>query len=86
MKRFALLAIVSLPLLTGCNGCANDIKHFQSKTIGMNRTVTLYSADGTKIKEWKTSSVVEDQGGTLYFIDKGGRSVYIGGTLTVEED
>lgn len=71
--------------LNGCNGCRNSMKHFQSATIGMDRTVTLYNANGDVIKSWKTDSKIEDKGGTVYFISAG-KAVTISGTFTIEEN
>lgn len=87
MKKTLIgLCLIGLTLLPGCNGCRNDFKHFTSDTFGINRTVTLYDGNGVVIKEYHTTSKVEDQGGTLYFIDNHGKAVYISGTITVEED
>lgn len=88
MKKLYCLTIAGcLAILTGCNGCRNDWKHFQSATVSIKRDVTLYSHDGSIIREWKgITSKVEDQGGTLYFIDNNEKSVTIGGgTMIVEE-
>ena len=82
--KLILLVLVTLPLV-GCNSCRNDWEHFKSTTVGLRRTVTLYGADGTTIKQWTTTSVVEDNGGTVQFIDNNGKVVTVSGTMTVEE-
>ncbi len=80
---FIALSLVFLPL-AGCNGCYNKWKHLQSDVIGIDRTITLYNANGEPIKSWKTSSKIEDQGGTIYFLVDG-KTVTISGTFIVEE-
>jgi hypothetical protein len=85
MKRtlLSLLAILTLSS-TGCNNVANKWNHFKSATIGITRTITLYSADGKPIRKWTTSSTLETSGGILEFqVD--GKSTKISGTFIVEE-
>lgn len=68
----------------GCGLGKNISKHIHSATTGLDRKITLYAADGHIIKEWRTTAQIEDQGGSVQFIVDG-KSVYIAGTFTVEE-
>lgn len=70
---------------TGCNGCRNNWSHIKSETVGLNRTVTLYSNDGKVIKAWEITSAVEDQGGSFKFIMDSGKAVTISGTVVIEQ-
>lgn len=81
-----LVAAVAILCTTGCAGCSNDLKHFQSQVYGLKRTITVYGADGTVIREWKTQAKVEDKGGTCYFLNSDGKAVIISGTFVIEED
>lgn len=85
--RFGLILFVLffiLPLLFRMNSYRNDFKHFQSRFVGIQRKVTLYSQNGGVIREWTTDSVIEDRGGSIYFIAEG-KSVSVSGTFVVEE-
>jgi hypothetical protein len=87
MKRFGRFALMlSLCLaMPGCNGCRNQFKHMQSEVVGLNRKVTLYGADGSVIREWKTTAKVEDRGGSCWFIGDDGKTVTVSGNFVIEE-
>jgi hypothetical protein len=87
MKKLVLAALLLAytAINTGCAGCSNNLKHMKSDFVGLKRTITVYSADGTVIKEWKTQAKVEDQGGTCYFLDEDGKAIIISGTFIIEE-
>ena len=84
LKSLTLL-LSMLPFTVGCAGCQNNWKHMQSGAFGLNRTITLYGADGASIREWKTKAKVEDRGGTCWFLDAEGNAVTISGTFVIEE-
>lgn len=75
------LAIVVCFMLSGC-GMVNDLKHLQSDWVGLNRTVTLYSASGEPINSWSGRFKVEDNGGSISFVDNG-KTIKVAGTYTV---
>jgi hypothetical protein len=86
VRLFMMLLTAVLCLASA--GCTErqrqDISHFKSDLIGLNRTITLYSADGKPIKEWKGRFKVEVQGGTARFLHDG-KAVIISGTYVIEE-
>lgn len=86
MKKFLYLFILlSLPCISGCAGCRNDWKHFQSNIVGLNRKITVYRLDGTELRSWKVQSKVEDSGGTCYFLTDDGKAVTVSGNFIIEE-
>lgn len=81
-----LICLVSLCLcLPGCAGCQNDMKHIQADWVGLNRKITLYGPDGTKLNEWTTKAKVEDRGGSCYFLTQEGKAVIVSGNFVIEE-
>lgn len=83
MKKLYCLLLLSL-FLTGCNGCRNDIKHWTSDKFGIDRHVILYNGNGDIIKEWDTTSKIEYNGSSCYFITDG-KVITISGTYVIEE-
>lgn len=81
---FLLMAL--LAVVPGCASCSNDWKHIKSSVLGLKRTITLYAADGSVIREWHAKAKVEDNGGTAYFIDDGGHAITVSGTFVIEEE
>jgi hypothetical protein len=61
------------------------ISHAESRAIGLDRTITLYSNDGKPIKSWKGRVQVELEGGAARFI-LNGKAVMISGTYVIEEN
>ncbi len=76
---FGLYVYFSLPSVQ------HRISHAESKVIGLNRTITLYSNDGKPIKSWKGRVQVELEGGAARFI-AGRKTVIISGTYVIEEN
>lgn len=75
MKR-SMLAIVQ------CTNCGEaTMKQIQD----LNKSITLYDADGKVIREWKTKSEVEDKGGEVYFLDANNKAIMITDKFIVEE-
>jgi len=74
-----LYAYVNLPSVQ------QRISHAQSKAVGLDRTITLYSNDGKPIKSWKGRVQVELEGGAARFILHG-KAVTISGTYVIEEN
>ena len=73
-------------VLTGCGKFSNILRHEESDWFGLNRTITLYNANGTAIQTWKAKSKVEDRGGSCYFIDSNSKAVIISGTFIIQEN
>jgi hypothetical protein len=81
----AILVLVLFASLS-CAKWQQDLKHFNSQMIGLKRVVTLYSADGSVIKEWRGNNMrVEHVPGGISFIHNG-KVIIISGTFTVEEE
>lgn len=67
-----------------CKSCEQSISHLKSGTVGLNRKVTLYSADGKILREWRGKYVIEDAGASIRFMHEG-RAITVSGTYVVEE-
>jgi len=85
----ALLIVIGclggLALLASCNSCRQDVKSIKSRTVGLQRTVTLFDANGKPIKVWNIKSTYNNQGTGITFLDKDEKFVGINGTFIVEE-
>ena len=77
--------ICCLVLLASCNSCRQDIKNLKSRTSGLNRTVTLFDANGKAIRVWNITSTYQTSGTGINFIDEHEKFVAINGTFIVEE-
>ena len=85
MKKILLgLVAVSSLAFSGCNSCSQSWSHIKSGTIGINRTVTFYSANGGVIKSWDVTSTVEDRGGSFRFMYHG-KAITVSGNVLMEE-
>lgn len=90
-KAIAAVAVIGLVLLgvlylyMSLPTVQQQVSHWKSETIGLNRTITLYSNDGKPIKTWTGRVQVEIQGGAARFI-LGGKAVIIAGTYVIEEN
>lgn len=84
MKKLIFMGLFLLTL-TGCGKVENTISHFKSKWIGIDRVITLYSADGKVIETWQSDNQVEYVGGFARFIDKSGKVITISGTIVMSE-
>lgn len=86
--RLRLIAPILLAAWLLCPGCTEkqrqDISHWKSDLIGLDRTVTLYSESGKPIKTWKGRFKVEVTGCAARFIHDG-NTVIISGTFIIEE-
>jgi uncharacterized lipoprotein YehR (DUF1307 family) len=78
------LVVICFLALSGCGKLEQDVSHFKSKWIGLDRTITLYANDGKPIKKWDCRSQVEDNGGSFRFMSNG-KAVQISGTIVIEE-
>lgn len=85
-KKIVIIGIALIAVaLSSCQGIKNGAKDFQANFEGINRTITLYSADGTLIKSWNTGNVsIRTQGSSVDWIQNGKR-VIISGTYIIEE-
>lgn len=77
--------IVAMALLATCNSCRQDIKSLKSRTSGLNRTVTLFDANGKAIRTWNITSTYRTAGTGIDFIDEHEKFVAINGTFIIEE-
>ncbi|MFH1118023.1 MAG: hypothetical protein V1792_29225 [Pseudomonadota bacterium] len=88
MKLAAWTLICTVPVLMAVSGCTEkqrqEYSHWKSDLIGLNRRITLYSADGTPIKKWEGRYKVEIKDGVARFIHDG-KAIVISGTFVVEE-
>ena len=80
--RISLIAIFCL-FLSGC-GVLTGLKHAQSSITGLNRVVKLYDASGKVIREWHGKFTIEDNGGSISFVDNY-KTIKLAGTYTAEE-
>ena len=80
----AVLA-VGLYLYVSLPSVQQRISHAESKVVGLDRTITLYSNDGKPIKSWTGRFQVELEGGSARFI-AGRKAVIISGTYVIEEN
>ena len=80
-----LLAFVIIGILASFNSCRQEVKRFKSTSVGIERTVTLFDADGKVIKTWNIDSTYKTAGTGIDFLDKNGKFVAINGTFIVEE-
>ena len=70
--------------IPACGRIDNEINNFKS-TVGMlDRTVTLYAADGRVIKTWQTRNQIEYQGPVVAFVDRTNTNVRVSGTIVIE--
>jgi hypothetical protein len=85
--RYRCLAVLLLGLYAYLTlpSVQQRISHVESRPIGLDRTITLYSNDGKPIKSWKGRVQVELEGGAARFIVHG-KAVTISGTYVIEEN
>lgn len=82
MKRLFILLVVCL-FISGC-GLQTGFKHLQSTVTGLDRRVCMYSATGEVIRSWTGRYKVEDNGGSISFVNLG-KTIIVAGSYTVEE-
>ena len=85
MKKLALSILLLGLLSLSCAKWQQDFKHINSQLVGLKRTITLYSADGSVIKSWNGNMRIEHVPGGVSFIHKG-KVVVLSGTYVIEED
>ncbi len=78
--------VLIVALCCSCGRMQNVTKHFHSWATGLDRKITLYDLSGKVIKEWKTKAQIEDNGGSVYFIDSNGKAVTVSGTFIIQEE
>ncbi|WP_333481156.1 hypothetical protein [Allocoleopsis sp.] len=84
-SAFLISAVVLACLvLAGCASTQHEWSHFKSNWFGLDRKITLYSADGRVIREWQGRYNLEVDSNTVRFIENG-KAVLISGTFVVEE-
>ena len=73
--------------LGGCASCDRSMKSFESDVNGgLNRTVTLYSTTGEKIKGWDGRIDLSQSEEEIMFDLDGRRVIIHGGIVVVEEN
>lgn len=88
MKKVVMifLIMVMAVLFSGCEGCARSMKSISSNIGGgLDRTVTVYSNTGDKIKSWNGKFDVSSSETETYF-DLNGKRVIIHGGIVIDEE
>jgi hypothetical protein len=80
----ALNIVLVALALTGCGQVDSVANRFKSSTGMLERTVTIYDANGKPIKSWVTDNQIEYGGPVAGFIDKNGLNVRISRTFIIE--
>jgi hypothetical protein len=83
MKKIVAVSLL-LVALTGCGRIDSVVNRFESAAGLLNRTVTLYDANGKVIKSWETNNEISYGGPVAGFIDKNGMNVRVAGTIIIE--
>ena len=82
MKKIVIA--IALLTLVGCGRIETIASSVESYAGLLERTVTLYNANGEVIKTWKTNNEISYVGPVAAFIDKDGVNVRISGTFVIE--
>ncbi len=86
MKSRICVSLLAVLMLVGCSASAQlGMKKNEGSIWGLKRKITLYDAIGAPIKQWETTTSVDDKGGTVYFLDANGKAVTVSGTFIIEE-
>ncbi len=80
-----VLAVIAVGLLASCNSCRQEFKRLKSNSVGIQRTIILFDANGKVIKTWNIDSTYQNAGTGINFLDERGKFVAINGTFIVEE-
>ncbi len=80
-----VLAVICIGLLASCNSCRQEFKRVKSNSVGIERTITLFDANGKVIKTWNIDSTYNASGTGISFLDKNEKFVAINGTFIIEE-
>ena len=90
MKKRLVAAVIALAmvLMMTLSGCASWSRFWKSVgsdfSGGLNRTVTVYSYDGTPIKSWSGHFDVSESENEVFF-DIDGKRVIIHGGIVINE-
>jgi hypothetical protein len=68
-----MVLVLTVMMLGSCNSWTNSIKHFQSSTTGIKRTIVTIPP-GMNPRVIETTSYVEYNGGMVQFIDNQGHT------------
>lgn len=79
------LCIVALLMFYGCKGCEQTFKSIKSKTIGMNRVITLYDCNGGVIQKWDGNINIDAQQSSFARFILDGKTWQVSGIVVVEE-
>ncbi len=83
MKKLLLASLVTV-FLVGCGRVDSIVNSVKSTTGFLERTVTLYDANGKIIKSWETTNTISYTGSVAGFVDKNGLNVRVSGTFVIE--
>ncbi|GAB4176998.1 MAG: hypothetical protein Fur006_08370 [Coleofasciculaceae cyanobacterium] len=84
-SAFLISALVlACILLTSCASTQHNWSHFKSDWFGLDRKITLYSANAQVIREWQGRYNLEVDSNTVRFMENG-KAVHISGTFVIEE-
>ncbi len=83
MKKILIVSMIAFSLV-GCGRVDSFVNSMKSSTGFLERTVTLYDANGRVIKSWKTDNSIDYVGSVAGFIDKDGTNVRVSGTFVIE--
>jgi len=89
LKRKLLMAVLLANLTLGLIGCSkiNDsIKSFESDTVGLKRTVYVYSYTGELLKTYQGQSVRLSSGQTGTILQVDGKRITISNATVVTEE
>jgi hypothetical protein len=82
----AVFLVVSLVVATGCESLRKSGKHWRSSWRGLDRTITVYTADGRVLHRWNAKAYVEVRPGVVAFLDSAGKeNKNTGGIVVVRE-
>lgn len=87
MKKLALLGILIGSLtMTGCVGFNSWMKDVQSNTIGIDRTVEVYSYDGELLRKYEGRLTVEGNGNRTKITTLDAKRYIIDGGIVITEE
>lgn len=89
-KKITILSIILVIMtfiLSGCASLSREVKSIKSDFGGgLDRTVTVYSYDGTEIRSWSGKFDVSESETEVYFDIDGKRVIIHGGVVINEEN
>ena len=83
MKKILLMSLIAVSLV-GCGKIDSMTNKFKSAAGLLDRTITLYDANGKVIKSWNTKNIIVYSGTGAGFVDNNGLNVEISGTFVIE--